>query len=294
MQSSAVLFTTLALVVSSMVPAQKDSAELAAVLDRAAQYVALYENQQLGNVTAAEIYRQVSVSFSPNKVRQEEERRLESDFLLFLQGNERVGLRVVRRVNGVPAPVGEASFEDLRDTSPEGIIKGVKALVEQSARYNIGGVRRTFNVPTFALRVVRKAESPMFNFVRRGTEKINGVETWEVTFKERTERTGPTLVRGEPASSGAAFLRGQAVDQPATGRILKTEFRVENPYSKPKAKGRVTVTYTENKTLRMVVPNQMIEFYESDDGFIDGRADYTNFWLFNVDVKSEVAPPPAK
>ena len=32
----------------------------------------------------------------------------------------------------------------------------------------------------------------------------------------------------------------------------------------------------------------------NDDGFIDGRADYTNFWLFNVEVKSEVASPPAR
>src|SRR5688572_27358337 len=185
MHSTAVLFATLAIVVP-MVSAQKESAELAAVHERAEQYVTIYEDQQLGNVGAAEIYRQVSVSFSPNKVRQEEERRLESDFLLFRHGDERVGLRVVRRINGVAVPAGAASFEDLRDDSPDGIIKGIKALVEQSARYNIGGVRRTFNVPTFALRVVRKSQPPRFDFVGRGTERINGVQTWEVTFKERT------------------------------------------------------------------------------------------------------------
>ena len=53
MDSPAVLFTTLAIVVYSMFAAQKDSAELAAVLDRAAQYVVFYEDHQLGNVGAA-------------------------------------------------------------------------------------------------------------------------------------------------------------------------------------------------------------------------------------------------
>ena len=66
MHSPAVVFTTLAIVVNSMFAAQKDSAELAAVLDRAAQYVTFYEDQQLGNVGATESDRQVSVSFSPN------------------------------------------------------------------------------------------------------------------------------------------------------------------------------------------------------------------------------------
>jgi hypothetical protein len=272
-----------------MVQAQKGSAELEAVLDRAAQYVALYLDDQLGNVSSAENYRQVSVTFSPTKVRLEEERRIESDFLIYRQGNSRIGLRIVRRVDRVEVPVGDVTFNVLRDNSPEGIQKGISALVQQSARYNIGGVRRTFNVPTFALNVVRKAELPYFDFEKRGIDKINGVQVWEVAFKERKERPAPTLVRGDLEVS--LFSWGSIWIDPATGRILKTDFQVENPYSKPKAKGRVTVTYTESKVLHMHLPSQMMERYETEDGFIEGRADYTNFLLFGVDVKSEIASP---
>ena len=110
-----------------------------------------------------------------------------------------------------------------------------------------------------------------------------------MTFKERTARPGQTLVSGLDGET--LFSDGSLWIEPTTGRILKTEFRVQNPYSKPKATGRVRVTYTENKTLRMAVPSQMMERYETEDGFIEGRADYTNFLLFSVDVKSEIAPP---
>src|SRR5688572_6442590 len=108
---------------------QKDSAELAAVLDRAAQYVTRYLDEELGNVGTAETYRQVSVTFSPNKIRNEEERRIESDFLIYRQGDKRVGLRIVRRVDRVAVPIGQVTFNVLQDNSPEGIEKGITELV---------------------------------------------------------------------------------------------------------------------------------------------------------------------
>ena len=289
MHSIIVILAMLPVMAFPIRSAQKDSGELAAVLDRAAQYVTRYLDDELGNVGAAETYRQVSVTFSPNKIRNEEERRIESDFLIYRQGDKRVGLRIVRRVDRAAVPIGEVTFNVLQDNSPEGIEKGITALVQQSARYNIGGVLRTFNLPTHALNVARKAELHYFDFEKRGVERIDGVQTWEVAFKERRDRPAPTLVRGNSGES--LFSEGSLWIDPVTGRILKTDFKVENPYSKPKAKGRVTVTYTENKTLRMFLPRQMMERYETEDGFIEGRADYTNFWFFAVDVKSEIASP---
>jgi len=288
MHSTVIALSVLATLVFPMASPRQDSLELAAVLDRAAQYVALYEDR-LGDVGAAESYRQVSVAWSDARVRTEQERRMESDFLIYRDGVDRIGLRIVRRVDGVPVQRGEATFEALLDNSPEAIKKGIAALRQQSAQYNIGPVIRTFNVPTFALKVVRKEQLSSFVFVKRGVEKTNGVQVWDVTFKERKERRDPTLVQGN--FKEYLFSEGSLWIEPATGRILKTEFLVENPYSKPKAKSRMVVTYTENKRIGLYLPGQMIERYETEDGFIEARADYSNFVLFGVDARSEIAAP---
>ena len=76
MHSIIVILAMLPVMAFPIRSAQKDSGELAAVLDRAAQYVTRYLDDELGNVGAAETYRQVSVTFSPNKIRNEEERRI--------------------------------------------------------------------------------------------------------------------------------------------------------------------------------------------------------------------------
>src|SRR5688572_4681100 len=183
MHSIIVILAMLPVMAFPIPSAQNDSGELAVVLDRAGQYVTRYLDDELGNVGAAETYRQVSVTFSPNKIRNEEERRIESDFLIYRQGDKRVGLRIVRRVDRAAVPIGEVTFKVLQDNSPEGIEKGITALVQQSARYNIGGVLRTFNLPTHALNVVRKAELHYFDFEKRGVERIDGVQTWEVALR---------------------------------------------------------------------------------------------------------------
>ena len=84
------------------------------------------------------------------------------------------------------------------------------------------------------------------------------------------------------------FSSGFLWIEPNTGRILKTEFLVENPYPKQKARGQAIVTYTEDKKLGVYVPSLMIEHYETDESYVDCRADYSGFRYFNVDVKSVI------
>jgi hypothetical protein len=173
------------------------------------------------------------------------------------------------------------------DDSPQGILKRIAALQEENVAYNIGLINRTFNVPTFALRVARKAEASRFVFEKRGTARINGVQTWELGFREQRE---PTLVHssgGEPLmSSGTLWI------EPDTGRIMKTELHVENRLSKPAATARIVVTYAENKKLGFMVPTQMDEHYETSEyATVDAFATYSNFRAFSVQVKVDIAEP---
>jgi hypothetical protein len=264
------------------------NADLEAVLQRATDYVAQYEGD-LGNLIGAEEYTQNASWISPQNrlsVTRRERRRLSSDFLIIQVGTEWVALRKVNSVDGFKEKQTEPAFEDAFDTSPEANLKRLESMKDESARYNIGDVLRNINLPTFALKVLRKSEVSRFTFERGGTDKIEGVRTWEIRFRERT---GRALVSG--GNGEALYSHGSVWIEPETGRVLRTEFDVENPYSKPHIKAEATVTYTAGKKVKMLVPSLMAEHYESELHNIDCRADYSNFRPFEVDVKFEIAKP---
>jgi hypothetical protein len=201
---------------------------------------------------------------------------------LLHSGKEWIGVRKVNLVDGFKVKSSEKSFESMMDDSPAGIFRRIGALREEAGHYDIGGVLRQDNVPTFALTVLRTAESPRFRFSSNGTEKINGVLTWKVTFHEEQ---APTLVVG--IQHQWLYSWGILWIEPGSGRVLKTEFDIENSTSKEQAKGRTTVTYTENKKLGFYVPKQMTEHYDGKSGYVDCRADYSNILSFRVDVQEK-------
>jgi len=260
------------------------------VLKRATDYVTKYE-AELGNLIGSEEYVQNAAWTSSggrmSLITKRQQRRTSSDFLILQVGPEWTGLRKVNWVDGSRVKEEQPNFEDAFDTSPAGNMKRLKSLTDESARYNIGDVYRAINLPTFALSVMRKEFVSHVEFEKTGTERINGVLTWEVRFRETV---GPTLVRGktrELLSSGKLWI------QPETGNILKTELEVENPYDNPeRIRARIVVTYSQGKKVNMLVPDLMQEHYEFGGNTIDCRASYTNFRPFEVDVKFDISTTP--
>ena len=274
-------------VVSATTVAQAP-ADLEAILQRATAYVTQYE-ADLGNLIGAEDYTQNATWIdSRNRltVTQRMKRRISSDFLIIQVDTDWVALRKVNRVDGFKEKQTEPNFEDAFDTSPEANAKRLKSMKAESTRYNIGDVLREINLPTFALKVLRKNEVSRFSFERAGDSKIEGVRTWEIRFRERT---GQSLVVG--GKGEFLYSHGSLWIDPETGRVLQTEFNLENPYAKSRIKGATTVTYTEGKKVNMLVPSLMVEHYETDYHTIDCRADYSNFRPFEVDVKFEIGKP---
>jgi hypothetical protein len=266
------------------------SLDLTAVLQRATEYVTRYE-AELGNLIGSEEYVQNSAwlentRFGYPRVGKRSQRRISSDFLIVQVGPEWAALRKVNRVDGVKVKETEPSFEDAFDNSPEANSTRLLVMKAESTGYNIGDIIREINLPTFALKVLRQSEVSRFAFERAGSSKIEGIQTWAIRFREQTR---PTLVVGgkdEPLySSGTLWI------DPETGRVLRTEFMVENPYTPSRIKGAINVRYSEGKNVKMLVPNLMDEHYESEFNTVDCRAFYTNFRPFEVDVKFEIHPP---
>jgi len=267
---------------------QQSLLDLDTVLARATAYVSQYESD-LGNLIGAEEYVQNSVWLDngiPPRVARKMQRRTSSDFLIIQVGPEWAALRKVNRVDGLKVKETAQSFEDAFDDSPETNAKRLQEMKKESTEHNLGDVRREINLPTFALRVLRKSEVARFSFERAGTAKIDGVQTWKIRFRERS---GRSLVAG--ANGEILYSIGMLWIDPENGRILQTEFEVENPYASLRVKGRILVTYASAKKAQILVPITMVERYESAYNTIECRAEYSNFRPFEVDVKFEISPP---
>jgi len=258
------------------------------VLARASDYVSKYE-ADLGNLIGREEYVQSSVWMDasvPPRVSKRMQRRTSSDFLIIQVGSEWAALRKVNSVDGIKIKETARAFDQAFDNSPEANARLLDNFKHESTEYNLGDVRREMNVPTFALHVLRKSEITRFTFDRAGTAKIDGIQTWKIRFRETA---GPTLVVGDKGQM--LNSKGMLWIEPETGRVLQTEFEVENPYASPRVNADILVTYGAGKNVNILVPVSMNERYESGYNNVECRADYSNFRPFEVDVKFEIAEP---
>jgi len=271
-----------------LLPGPQAAVDLDTVLARATAYVSQYESD-LGNLIGTEEYIQNSIlmdNSNPPRVAQRMQRRMSSDFLIIQVGQEWAALRKVNRVDGQRVKEKTPNFDDAFDDSPQANSRRLQEMKVESAEYNLGNVQRDINLPTFALKVLRKSEVPRFAFERAGTARIDGVQTWRIRFREQSGRALVSAGSGEPLySTGMLWI------EPETGRVLQTELELENPYVQGGLKGRLLVTYGTAKKASILVPAMMTERYESRYTTVEGRADYSNFRPFEVDVKFEIAAP---
>ncbi len=299
---------------------QSPEPDLATVIHRANEYVAKYETE-LGNLIGTEKYVQMARPLSaaainsylraisaavPRGIIANTSPRItmttSADFMLIKVGSQWMPLREVNKAdfNGVEVrqcgekissesaakcPKKQQDFETAFDDSPENNTKLFNGMKADSVRYNIGHILRESSLPTFALQIFRADETPRFSFEKDGSEKINGVPAWRVRFRETTGTPLVNTRAGEPLNStGTVWI------DPETGRILKTEFRVENRFATPPISTNVVVTYEQDKARSILLPSLMTEHYETSQEVIDCHSEYSNFRPFTVDIKLDVAP----
>ena len=134
--------------------------DLDTVLQNATAYVDKYE-EELGNLIGTEDYSQMvawkSTTGRPGMIAKREQRRMSSDFLMIQLGKEWQALRKTNRVDGDKIKEKQQDFETAFDDSPQANTKRFNEMKADSTKYNIGGIRREVNLPTFALEVLRKS-----------------------------------------------------------------------------------------------------------------------------------------
>jgi hypothetical protein len=205
----------------------------------------------------------------------EQRQVLRSHYLVFQLPPEEAwfACREVFEVNGQRVPGSRDRLRQLLAIDAPAIDLAYK-IYDESARYNLGGVVRTFNLPTFALALFRPAHRQSLQFAKAGEDAIHDVPAWVIAFEER----GKPQFISTPDGKGLR-VRGRIWVSPADGRILRTELVVGGEHD-VREEGRVTVTFRFDPEVNLWVPEIMEERYEDVRGrdnpsVILGRAVYS-------------------
>jgi hypothetical protein len=273
---------------SARAPLAPGDQSLDAVLDRATEYVTGFQ-RAFSAAVAEERYQQTLRTPTWNGAAQLgggatflKERRLRSDLLLVRPAGMDAWFtfRDVFEVDGTPVRDREQRLQRLFLEAPGTALDQAGLISAESARYNLGPVERTVNVPTLALSFLEAENRQRCKFKKQGEDKRDGVTTWRIAF---TEKSRPTLIR-TPGTGGNVPSSGRLWIDPTTGCLLRTEMVVNGPNVTMSS----TVEYRPNEALGIWVPAEMTEHYEYATGAIDGVATYSNVRRFTVSTTEEL------
>jgi hypothetical protein len=273
------------------------------VLRRAGDYSVRF-GETFATVLGEETYTQQLVLNQTQQVL--ESRRLQSDiaFLRLSGSTEWLGLRSVTSVDG--EAVSRAGRLEAALFGEDGSFAQARAIADESARHNLGPLRRNFNVPTLVLQFLHPDNRDRFRFTRKETAEHAGEPVWVVAFEERGRSTFIRAPNGKDLPS-----EGRIWMAPAEGRVVRTELviddfhppvRVRRPTPQGtrsvsiRSRARIEVQFRFDAHLRQWVPGEMRERYagawsagsleqEQLHYSIVGTATYANYRRFDVDVR---------
>jgi hypothetical protein len=280
-----------------------DGPPLPEVMQQVATYVADFE-QRLSRVIVEERYQQLVVPKKPRPCAKDDLYcasqiiipayvTLRSDLSLIKTGVEATWTqyRDVFEVNQLPVRHRDERLARL--LAQPASREQLQAIVNESARFNVGSVVRNINTPLFALQILRADMQPRFRFrlAPRGRPAAASqpgggafrlaVEVWCVEFSERAK---PTLVHDEKGKDVPAS--GRFWIEPDTGRVVMSELK----FDKSGLRSSLTVSYQSEPMLGMLMPVQMREEYlQRKSGTVTtGTATYGQFRLLS---DADVVPP---
>jgi hypothetical protein len=274
-----------------------DSPKLEQVLARTAAYVAEFE-RQLSGIVADEDYTQ---QVHGGKVAAPEElRRLRSDLLLVkpVGSQDWMQFRDVYEVNGVEVHDRNDRLMKLFIDPTESVNARLRGIINESARFNIGSVDRTMNVPLLPLRFLEAKNQWRFKFKRAANSRPGdgamltpsdpgrfriSTEVWTIQYQEREPGT---IVRTTRLRD--IYARGRFWIDPADGKVLMSEMILENG----SVRGTMLVNFQSEPLVGLLVPIEMRERYDKtrDGSVIDGFATYGKFRQFKVLVDEKLGP----
>ena len=256
---------------------------LKTLLAQAAAYIDTFE-KAFSNVVSEERYEQQTyprpgryVGGPGPRIRE-----LVSDFLLvqFPDPDGWVPFRDVFEVDKRPVRDRQNRLVQLFTASGVNAGQQAKELTEESARYNIG-IIRTVNHPLMAFHALRAWQQHRFRFWNLKPEPSLGPTASVLEFAEQKL---PSIIRG--TLNRDMPMHGHLWIDRDTGRILKTEVLVDDPY----ISASIVTRFQYDATLGAALPVEMREEYRHPNGDRStGVATYGRFRRFGVEVVDTIA-----
>jgi hypothetical protein len=257
------------------------------LLARVSAYVVEF-NRSFGSVVAEERYEQIlrrSLGSNGTSVQRGNSgpiaTTLVSDFLLVqVPGEGWLPFRDVYERDGQQIRDREERLAKIFLSGSRASFDQARAVMDESARYNIGNVQRNINVPTLVLTLLTDGQRDRFAF------KVGKVDD-EGTLIEFRETGRPTFVR--TTNDNDLPVHGRIWVDAETGTIRRTELHAVDT----SVEAHITVTYQLDTGLGVWVPSRMEERYRRgrDTVEVRGLATYSRFRRFQVKTSENIDEP---
>jgi len=277
---------------------------LDAVLVRAGEYVtAFHESFRL--IVADESYVQIQRGYgvasgdlaalgaTAGESTGHKVRKIKSEFALIANPGSSTwhGFRDVLEVDGKPVQDQKDRLRHLFVEAPATAYAEARRIDDEGSRYNLGGIKRTINIPTFTLMCLLPKNQAGFEFKKKAEKKVGGVTAWVISFVEKQRPTFIMSPAGAPMPT-----RGEVWIDPATGRVLRTQVVVDSLDAFEELRRRperynsfpriqIDVTFGQDARLNLWVPLEMQEVYDRQAEVVTCTATYSNFRRFETDAK---------
>lgn len=195
---------------------------------------------------------------------------------------EPVWFRDVYEVDGRPVRDRDDRLLRLLESKAPGSIDAMRKIAAESARFNLGRVPRTTNVPDL-----------IFAYLVAPPERVTLTSPKDVTLTGQRVTMWRFAEVGTPTSVRSALGRdtpgrGRLWVEPATGVVVRSEVILGDVSSSV----TTTVDFVPHPRLPVRVPGRMNETYRTPDEFGTGTATYTDVRIFGVTTSEQVKKPP--
>ncbi|MEY4094707.1 MAG: hypothetical protein RLZZ53_1906 [Acidobacteriota bacterium] len=194
-----------------------------------------------------------------------------------------ISFRDVLEVDGRKVGNREQRLVDLLQNPSPTALQQARQLAAESARYNIGNIPRTINLPDIALEFLSARHAGRMTFTVGERVRLGDQPAVMLRFQERT---GPSIIRDNTGRD--LLLSGRVWVEPASAALLRTELILRDRSSA----GNCVVDFAVDERLKIRVPTRMTERYSASASTIDAVAVYSDYRRFGVSTDEKITKPP--
>ncbi len=267
---------------AAALPAAPRASALDDVLARAGAY-SLQLGRDLTAVVADEEYLQELAASATSEPF--EARRLESEIaFVVLEDRHWMTFRMVKRVDGKDVGGDPAWLEQLFRLGPQSARDRARSIAAESARYNLGDLRREVNSPSLVQQFLLPANQTRFRFSKKREEQAGSERLWVIEYKEQSRGT---IIR--TPSQDPVPARGMIWIDPSAGHLVRATLELEKPVPT-----EIEFSWRVDPKMGVWVPAEMRERYRPKPAVtqgnrgpheIRGLARYANYRRFEADFR---------